>query len=410
MRGWAILLLALVMQGCSVSRVAVKDVAPKAVAGEVLPIDASLMVYVPKKEAKKKILMHYGYGQKYLHEPGKDLSNASLEVPRKYFRHVSGLSLDKPVNYVLKLTGEAKIDVIWGVYNVKLHGKLFNSSGQLVYEASTSGSTVSAVVVDDNAFYNAYVEAIKDFFDGMMASKYANIVQYVKANPAAPFAAGGPAGEGGLELVATGSGFFINKAGAVVTNQHVVSECLAVSVSLGGKESKAHIAFADKDLDVAVLETDLEASDYAHLAPAGRQVRLGEEIVTIGFPLHGVLSSSPSLSTGNISSLSGLNDDKDVIQITAPIQPGNSGGPLLDHQGRVVGMVQSKLNALRLAAYTGDIAQNVNFAVNEDALIQALDKAGVPYSTATSTAGKEVSTPDLAEQATKYTLQVMCRG
>jgi hypothetical protein len=83
--------------------------------------------------------------------------------------------------------------------------------------------------------------------------------------------------------------------------------------------------------------------------------RVGENIFVYGFPLSGLLSSSGNFTVGNITSVAGLGDDSRIMQISAPVQPGNSGGPLLDRFGNVVGVVVSKLNALRLAQVTQEI-------------------------------------------------------
>jgi serine protease Do len=90
---------------------------------------------------------------------------------------------------------------------------------------------------------------------------------------------------------------------------------------------------------------------------------VGESIFVYGFPLTGLLSSSGNFTVGTITSIAGLGDDSRIMQISAPVQPGNSGGPLLDRSGNVVGIIVSKLNALRLAQVTQDMAQNINFAI-----------------------------------------------
>src|SRR5438132_5594034 len=87
-------------------------------------------------------------------------------------------------------------------------------------------------------------------------------------------------------------------------------------------------------------------------------VRLGEDVVVYGFPLAGVLSSEGNVTTGIITALSGTGDNKDHLQLSAPVQPGNSGGPVLDRQGNVVGVVVSKLNDLAMVAAKGDLPQN----------------------------------------------------
>ena len=115
-------------------------------------------------------------------------------------------------------------------------------------------------------------------------------------------------------------------------------------------------------------------------------VQRGESVVTYGFPLTGLLSSGPTLTTGDVSALAGLRDNPLNLQISAPVQPGNSGGPLLDSQANVIGIVVSKLNAARIAEMTGgDIPQNVNFAVKGTEGLAFLRANGVQPKVAAST-------------------------
>jgi Trypsin-like peptidase domain len=88
-------------------------------------------------------------------------------------------------------------------------------------------------------------------------------------------------------------------------------------------------------------------------------LRTGDAIVALGYPLSGLLATGANVSVGNVSALAGLRDDSRYVQISAPIQPGNSGGPLLDASGHLAGIVTSKLNAIRALQVTGDIPQNV---------------------------------------------------
>ena len=84
----------------------------------------------------------------------------------------------------------------------------------------------------------------------------------------------------------------------------------------------------------------------------------------VGYPLRGALASGANVTVGNVSALAGPGDDRRLIQITAPVQPGNSGGPVLDSAGNAVGVAVAKLDAAAMARATGDIPQNVNFAVS----------------------------------------------
>ncbi|MBB3810626.1 hypothetical protein FHS81_002728 [Pseudochelatococcus contaminans] len=102
-----------------------------------------------------------------------------------------------------------------------------------------------------------------------------------------------------------------------------------------------------------------------------------EYAAVFGYPLTGILTSSGNFTQGSVTALAGLRDDNRMLQISAPVQPGNSGGPLLDDAGNVVGVVVSKLNALKVAAATDDLAQNVNFAIKASVVQGFLEAQGI---------------------------------
>jgi hypothetical protein len=139
-----------------------------------------------------------------------------------------------------------------------------------------------------------------------------------------------------------------------------------------------------------------------------RSVALGETVSVFGFPLAGTLSSSGNFTGGLVSSLQGLRNAAGEIQITAPVQPGNSGGPVLDASGLVVGVVQSKLDAVRAAALTGDMPQNVNFAVSLDVLADFLEMNQVPFRSGPRSAS--LDTAQIARMAQQFTYRVECEG
>lgn len=112
------------------------------------------------------------------------------------------------------------------------------------------------------------------------------------------------------------------------------------------------------------------------------------------------------MTTGNLSSLSGIGGDTRLVQITAPVQPGNSGGPVLDSAGNLMGVVVSKLDAVKAIKITGDIPQNVNFAINTNVLRSFLDANSVEYDTATS--DKALATTAIAERAKGFTVLLEC--
>ena len=108
----------------------------------------------------------------------------------------------------------------------------------------------------------------------------------------------------------------------------------------------------------------------------GVDLHLGEEVVALGFPLQGLLGSGPQASAGNIAALCGIGDDSSVFQFTAPIASGNSGGPILDGSGHLIGLVCSSLNLDRLRA-SGANAENINFGIKGAMVRSFLDAFGL---------------------------------
>jgi TPR repeat protein len=210
----------------------------------------------------------------------------------------------------------------------------------------------------------------------------------------------------GPELYATGSGFVVSQAGQILTNLHVVGDCALVRTGHSDADrQKAAIAAVDSENDLALLLSPPGIRAVATFRK-GSGVRPGDSVVAVGFPLQGLLASSTNATTGTVSAVAGIRDDARYLQITAPIQPGNSGGPLLDMSGNVVGVVVSKLDALKVAEATGDIPQNVNFAIKDSVARAFLDAKGVEYETASS--DQELTAAEVGERATGFTVLVEC--
>jgi hypothetical protein len=138
-----------------------------------------------------------------------------------------------------------------------------------------------------------------------------------------------------------------------------------------------------------------------------RTVRLGDAAFVYGFPLNGLLSSNGNFTTGTITALAGIGDDSRMFQISAPVQPGNSGGPLLSQTGSVIGVVSSKLDVLKLVGVTQDISQNVNFAIKASATLTFLESNGVTPALSPTDA-PILQPPDIAELAGRASVRVVC--
>ena len=120
-------------------------------------------------------------------------------------------------------------------------------------------------------------------------------------------------------------------------------------------------------MDLAVLGVDAAPASHPGIRTA-RDDKLGETVIVAGYPLPGILSKGLNITMGTVSALAGLANNAQFLQITASVQPGNSGGPVLDENGSVAGVVVGKLNAVAIAKWSGDIPQNVNFAIKSSVL------------------------------------------
>jgi uncharacterized protein len=193
----------------------------------------------------------------------------------------------------------------------------------------------------------------------------------------------------------SGTGFFVTQDGYLLTANHVVDGAAKVIVKTKYLALAARIVKVDKTNDVALLKITgayppsaltnelLLRGISPRLSPVANtfrplpilnsgDVRLGDSISTLGFPNPELQGNAPKFTRGEINSLAGFRDDPHHFQISAQMQPGNSGGPLLDHTGAVVGLVQSTLNDARQLLTTGLVPQNVNYALKSEYLLRFL--------------------------------------
>jgi S1-C subfamily serine protease len=135
--------------------------------------------------------------------------------------------------------------------------------------------------------------------------------------------------------------------------------------------------------------------------------RVGDGVVSFGFPLGSLLATDGNVTTGNVTALAGFANDARMLQTTAPVQPGNSGGPLLDTSGNVIGVISSGLSPIKVKRGTTINPQNVNFAIKASVVQSFLEQQKIAYATATST--KELKPADIAEQVKRSTVVIECR-
>jgi S1-C subfamily serine protease len=157
--------------------------------------------------------------------------------------------------------------------------------------------------------------------------------------------------------------------------------------------------------DLAVVRASL-AFDAVAAFRDGAPVRPGDDVIAVGYPLAGLLADEPNVTTGAVSALAGIHNDRSLLQMSAPVQQGSSGGPLFDGAGNVVGVVVTKLNARIVAEETGDLPQNVNFALKGGVARAFLDELAIRYRAAPSTV--RLPNADVADIGRRVTVMVEC--
>ena len=157
----------------------------------------------------------------------------------------------------------------------------------------------------------------------------------------------------------SGTGFVVSKHGVIATNNHVIKGCNKIMID----NLDAELMVSDQENDLALIKTN---ELYTHVSQISHApLKLGEDISVFGFPLSSILSDTNiSLTKGSISGLSGIRNNPDRFRFTAPIQQGNSGGPIINKDGHVVGVVRAMFSGV----------QNVNFGVKSVHLKELMEK------------------------------------
>jgi len=205
--------------------------------------------------------------------------------------------------------------------------------------------------------------------------------------------------------VKSGTAFFVSEQGHLLTNNHVIDGCSLIAVELAKRSVPVDLLAVDRVRDLALLKFPYPGVGYAPFRTLP-PVAPGESVVVVGFPLRGLLAGEANVTTGTVSALAGIGNDARMMQITAPVQSGNSGGPLLDETGRVIGVVVAKLDDTAMLELTGEIPQNVNFAIKGVVVISFLNEQNIPYSA--RDAARVLRPAEIGQTAKKFTVPVDC--
>ena len=191
----------------------------------------------------------------------------------------------------------------------------------------------------------------------------------------------------------SGTGFFINRDGILLSNYHVIQGCASVSLYHNGVKYQSNIIASDRTNDIAIISSSKKSNQYFRVDKDGPS--LLEEIFVAGYPLGLKVSNALKVSSGRVSSLAGFGDNYANFQLDAAINPGNSGGPIINKKGNVVGIA---------VAYLPD-AQGFNFGIKSSTVNSFVNSNKINFTTPNMT---EMSTKDLSKLMNEATVFIEC--
>ncbi|MEM7120884.1 MAG: trypsin-like peptidase domain-containing protein [Pseudomonadota bacterium] len=203
-----------------------------------------------------------------------------------------------------------------------------------------------------------------------------------------------------------GTGFAVTGDGHVLTNHHVIDGCLRLEALVGKERVKSvDVLAVDPYADLALVKLDRTFDATAPFRD-GPTLQLGEPVMVAGYPMRHVVSTSFTVTTGIISAMVGIDDYAGELQISAPVQPGNSGGPLLDRAGNVIGIVSAQLDEWYAVDAVNALPQNINFAIHGQVVQKFLGKHQVSFVRRTS--DETLPSAAIADAARDFTLVIEC--
>ena len=279
-------------------------------------------------------------------------STPDLKLDRKTYSSLSCEELKK------------EISVVVGHHNKAVAGQGLNSKNAAVgFFFGGIGANLS-----NEAAHDAEVKADeqKKFLYGIYDKKNCSEELYNLAKGTAPAQPVTQKPPKGIQSVYSGTGFLFSTKDFVITNWHVVRGTNKINVRfLNGEKIEAQVALKNPQNDIAFLKLARQPQSPPSNLKIGdsSNMKMGDKVFTIGYPAHFLMGDNPKYTEGVVNAISGLKDDPTVFQISVEIQPGNSGGPLFNSSGEVIGITQSSLDPKVAIGALGTLPQNVNYAI-----------------------------------------------
>ena len=373
--------------------------APARKAEPIVPNQTEIAVYVPPSALTART---YSTVANMWIEPGKSFSDVLHDLGPRYFPQMHVVPASKDERYALLLDLAPKWTPTIGKVHLTVQYDVFGTDGKKLHSG-----TVEQKAPLKMGNFNGSAENVSRL---VLQQVLADVQNKLKPDPA-KFPATGSTSK--LDLaplvdrekpIRTGTAFFINKAGQLLTAAHVARDCTLIEAHQDGVNFAVSMKASSNLLDVAVLDSGKGRSSALAMRQ-GQDIVLGESITSVGYPLHGLLGDSANVTRGNISASKGIRGSMGLFQFSAPIQPGNSGGPIVSDNGELLGMAVSTLNAPALAE-RGLIPQNVNFALDARYVAMFLRRENVSFDVIRPQGNGSMQTANLA--ALSNTVQLNC--
>ena len=395
MRLYAVLVSLILLLGCEATPVKnVGDIKTKVKLNNdiKLPVASQVAYYVDKTRPGSNQINFYGTMEEALHL-----------VLGEMFSGAEKLKNNTKFQYFYEVSTISEWDFVWGGYKSTLKFNIKDSSGNLLFSKSTeSSASGTGGFYDVHAVFNDFAKNIKETTTEFFNKNKARIIDSEtvdSTNRIADIRTLLP----NLKHSSSGTGFFINEEGIALTAAHVVNECVYATLNHAGREYDLTTIATSDLLDLAAVKVDATPEVVPALNKE-QKYTLGSQLFVTGFPLSDLLSEYPSLTVGNLTSKGGLKGSTGTFQFSAPIQPGNSGGAIVDYKGNLLGLVSASLNQVMMLSNSGTTAQNINFGIDISLITAFLERNEITFNSKTTDYTFEKSSAD----ATNYTNQILC--